>query len=61
MTPLPPPQDQSTLPEAASTSEPFFKKSFHSGLEDLSLLFFICLFVVDNVYVNLNETSPMLL
>ena len=58
--PPPPPQDQSTTPQAASIQEPFFKKSFHSGLEEHDLLLiFICEFVVENVYVNLNETSPM--
>ena len=35
---------------------------FHFSLEEsLFSLLFICKIVVENVYVNLNETSPMLL
>ena len=57
-----PPPQPTTLQEAVSDSIYQTKKNFPFSLEELfTLSIFICKIIVDDVYVNLNETSPMLL
>ena len=56
------PRQPTTPQEAVSVSIYPNKKIFPFSLENLSTLsIFICEIVVDDVYVKLNETSPMLL
>ena len=51
-----------TTPQEAVSDRIYPKKNFPFSLEELfTLSIFICKSIVDDVYVNLNETSPMLL